>query len=232
MVAARTDSTESSAVSPPADAPTTVLSAHTESSIASATYVASAADVPAVPDDEADAKVCRVCYCGEGELDCPVPAAATATATDATGAGAPADLLQPCKCTSWIHRKCLQDWVSSRSASADERRRCEVCEQPIDAADRAGALQAAPPPSAAQLKAVGIKKFSALCGFKTCSLAGTGEHYHCVSGHEMAGRRCGYSTRDPTFAERHGLAITKLAERKRRASAATEGAQAWFRVAA
>ena len=224
-----TDSAERSAVSLPADALTTVLSTHTDSSCASATSVASAADVTAVPDDEADAKVCRVCYCSEGELDGPVPVAASATVTDATGAGAhaPADLLQPCKCSSWIHRKCLQDWVSSRSASTDERRRCEVCEEPIDAADRAGALQAAPPPSVAQLKAVGIKRFSALCGFMTCSLAGTGEHYHCVSGHEMAGRKCIYSSKDPRHAERHGLAMTRLAERRRR-----DTAQAWSRVAA
>jgi E3 ubiquitin-protein ligase RAD18 len=219
MAPGRTDSADSLAVSPPADALTTVLSAATDSGMASASAV--------VPDAEADAKVCRVCYCGEGELDCPVPV--TASANDA----APADLVQPCKCNSWIHRKCLQDWISSRSASTDERRRCEVCEEPIGAADREGALQAAPPPSAAQLRAVGIKKFSALCGYQTCSLAGTGAHYHCVLGHDMAGRKCVYSSKDAKQAERHGVAMTRLVERRRRASAPSMvGAHAWSRVAA
>ena len=224
IVPERTDSAESLAVSPPAAALTDVHSAAGDSSVASAMASTRAAEVR---DAEADAKVCRVCYCGEGELDCPVSNAASAKSDG------PADLLQPCRCNSWIHRKCLQDWISSRSASTDERRRCEVCEEPIGAADREGALQAAPPPSAAQLKAVGIKKFSALCGFPTCSLAGTGAHYHCVLGHEMAGRKCVYSSKDAKQAERHGVAMTRLGEKRRRASAPSMvGAQAWSRVAA
>ena len=183
-----------------------------------------------MPSAEADAKVCRVCYCGEGELDCPVP---RSTDDAGTGVGAPADLLQPCKCNSWIHRKCLQDWVSSRTASTDERRRCEVCEEPIDAADRAGALQAAAPPSSEQLRAVGIRKFSALCGFPNCSLAGSGEHYHCISGHEMGGRKCVYASKDAKRAELHGLGNKKRAERRRRSSApGVQGGQTWSRVAA
>lgn len=224
IVPERTDSAESLAVSPPAAALTNVRSATEDSNVASAMASTRAA---VVPDADADAKVCRVCYCGEGELDCPVSNAASANSNG------PAALLQPCKCNSWIHRKCLQDWISSRSASTDERRRCEVCEEPIGAADREGALQAAPPPSAAQLKAVGIKKFSALCGFPTCSLAGTGAHYHCVLGHEMAGRKCVYASKDAKQAERHGVAMTRLGEKRRRASAPSMvGAQAWSRVAA
>ena len=97
-------------------------------------------------------------------------------------------LYDACKCAEPIHRHCLQGWLAARDASTDGRRRCEVCDQPIALAERV--CVEVPLPSAAQLKAVGIKRFPMLCGFKGCRFAGKATHYHCVSGHEMGGRRC------------------------------------------
>ena len=44
-----------------------------------------------------------------------------------------------------------------------------------------------------------------LCGFKGCRFAGKATHYHCISGHEMGGRRCQYHPLPTPSTERRGL---------------------------
>ena len=217
----RTDSAENSAVSPPAEAPAVTAAA------ADGRHSVSSFGLAGAAESSAEHRECRICYCAEGELESTGTQSAVAAGG---GSGDPADLLQPCNCTNWIHRRCLREWIASRTASTDKRMECEVCNGPIAAADRAGALQAAPEPTKEELAAVGIRKCGSLCGHKSCAFAGKGQHYHCVSGHEMGGRACIYVTDNAKKAEKHGMAMVKLAEKRRRASEPALGA--WSRSAA
>ena len=193
----RTDSAESSAVSPPAEAPAAAAAA--AAADGDGRHNVSSFGLSDTAPNSAEHRECRICFCAEGELESADTQAAAGGSSGSSGH--PADLLQPCKCTTYIHRQCLRAWIASRTASTGQRMQCEVCEGPIAAADRAGALQAAPEPTKEELAEVGIRKCGSLCGFKSCQFAGKGPHYHCVSGHEMGGRKCIYVTDNPKKAE-------------------------------